>query len=81
MDHPIVPTPADLAVLDPEMVRLFESLPGRSRFDPRGFSWTPQKDELLKAYWPSKRQPDLARALGVTVKVARKRYMEIASDN
>ncbi len=63
--------------LDPEMVRLFESLPGRSRFDPRGLVWTPQKDELLKAYWAVKRQTDVAQALGVTVKVARRRYKEI----
>jgi hypothetical protein len=63
--------------IDPDTFAAFEQLPGRSNY--AGTMWTKEMDSLLLKYWPIKDQRAVARALGVSLKPARKRYRELTS--
>jgi hypothetical protein len=43
----------------------------------RGVQWTPEMDSILKRYWPTKRQTDVAAAIGVHVNTCRRRVEEL----
>jgi hypothetical protein len=63
--------------IDPDTFAAFDGLPGRSKYS--GIGWTKEQDSLLLKYWPIKDQKAVARALGVSLKPARKRYRELIS--
>lgn len=63
--------------IDPDILTAFDGLPGRSPY--AGIEWTREKDSLLLKYWPIKDQRAVARALGVSLKPARRRYRELTS--
>ena len=64
--------------IDPARIKDFERLPARSRY--AGIEWTKEQDSLLLKYWPIKDQKAVARALGVCLKVARKRYQKLLTE-
>jgi len=63
--------------IDPDTFAAFEQLPRRSKYT--GTLWTREMDSLLLKYWPIKDQKAVARALGVSLKPARKRYRKLMS--
>ena len=64
--------------IDPDTFAAFDQLPGRSQY--AGTLWTKEMDSLLLKYWPIKDQKAVARALGVCLKVARKRYQKLLTE-
>lgn len=59
-----------------ELLRTLEALPANTP-GARRFAWTPELDQALLAFWPVRRQCDVARALGCCTNVARQRYREL----
>jgi hypothetical protein len=43
----------------------------------KGFPWTPELDQILLEYWPTKRQSDVCRLLGCTANTARVRFRDL----
>jgi hypothetical protein len=64
--------------VDPDTFAAFDGLPGRSKYS--GIDWTKKQDFLLLKYWPIKDQKAVARALGVCLKAARKRYQKLLTE-
>jgi len=62
--------------LSDELLCTLEALPSNGR-ESRRFPWTPELDKALLAFWPVKRQVDVARALGCCHNTARQRYREL----
>lgn len=56
-----------------------DGLPDRHEGNP-GFPWTPELDQLLLRYWPTKNQEKVARLLGCASSTARKRYDELTEN-
>ena len=64
--------------IDPAILAAFEWLPARSRY--LGIEWTKEQDSLLLKYWPIKDQRAVALALGISLKVARRRYQKLLTE-
>jgi DNA-directed RNA polymerase specialized sigma24 family protein len=63
-------------VIDPAVLARFEALPDAIQ-GVRPREWTPEEDELLLRYWRGKNHEAVAKAIGVNVSTALKRYREL----
>lgn len=62
--------------IDPATLEQLEALEDRTG-GVRGHQWTPEEDAILLAYWPSKRQKDVAAIVGMCSDLCRERYRKI----
>ena len=62
--------------IDPEKLALFDALPDKTRGS-KETPWTKEEEAILLRYWNSKRQADIAKALGRGLHVCRRRYEKL----
>lgn len=60
----------------PEVLALFEALPRAGGGRPWRV-WTAEQDYLILTYWPTRRQAEVAKTLGICENTCRKRYREL----
>jgi hypothetical protein len=62
--------------LSPELLAKLNALPDRKAGNP-GYAFTPEEDQIILLGWKKKRQADIARLVGHSVALCRRRYEEL----
>ena len=65
-------------VLDRDLLAALEALPDSQ--GTRYSIWTAEQDEILRRYWGRKRQEDLARIIGYSVRSCKRRYYKLTEE-
>ena len=63
-------------VLSPEILARLNDLPDRTPGN-RGYVFTPEEDQIILFGWKKKRQADIARLVGHSIALCRRRYEEL----